>query len=114
MGKVNIEVFIKYKLSTCKAWTQKALVVIYNNQTVDEKTAERTKYLNGKGFSGCDSEILTKFAKWYIDKGFLTYRQLRIVQKRIPKYWKQILEVSDMEKLKASIMKEFRHLAVSD
>ena len=112
MGKVNIEVFIKYKLSTCKAWAQKALVVIYNNQTVDEKNEERTKYSNGKGFSGCDSEILSKLAKWYIAKGFLTGRQLGIVQKRIPKYWKQVLEVSDMEKLKASIMKEFRHLAV--
>jgi hypothetical protein len=97
--KKSVEQFVKTKLATDRAWAVKALVKIYSMQTDEEKTIRTAKCLNGVGFGSYDADILTGLAKHYITKKFLTDGQMNIIFKRIPKYWKQIVGVSDRDKL---------------
>lgn len=98
--------FLKHKLSTNKRWALKALLTIYESQTNEEQNVGHTIVNNGIGFSGVDSEILSSFATQYLSKGFLSQKQMKILFKNISKYWKQILEVSDEEKLNKLIIEQ--------
>jgi hypothetical protein len=98
--------FVRHKLTTDRTWALTALIRIFELQTADEQTAEVTKYRNGVGFSGCDSEILSSIAKQYISRGTVTDRQRELVMRKIRKYAKQIVMMSDIDKLTGIIKKE--------
>lgn len=91
--------FLKKKLSTDKVWAQKALLKIFEAQTEDEVYFETTKEYNKVGFTGVDAEILTSFAKQLKNRGFLSPKQMTILFKKMPKYWHQIANISNKEKL---------------
>lgn len=101
--KQKIKEFLKEKLSTNKTWANRALVKIFEFQTSDEQTTEYTQYVNNVGFSGVDAKILSSLTKFYVKNGFLTPKQQAIVFRKMPKYWKQILEISDKDKLETLI-----------
>lgn len=68
----------------------KALVKLYTYQTADEQVAGHTSHDNNVGFSGCDSEILSSFAV-QINRGRnLSPKQMVIVYKCMPRYWRQV------------------------
>lgn len=79
-------------------WTIRSLEVLFHRQTSDEQVNHQTTHLNGRGFNGTDSEILTSFyyqvqkRRSYNNPVLLSDRQLEICRKRLPKYWKQIQE----------------------
>lgn len=77
------------------AW--KALARIYENQTDDEKSSEFTKYDNGVGFSGADSEFLSSLAKQLIQWGSLSDKQTAVLYRLMPKYARQLVEGSISE-----------------
>ena len=87
--------YLKTQLAQSEKWAKKALIEIFNNQTEDEIQSEYTSELNGIGFTGIDGEILTSFAKQLKSRGFLSPKQMKIVYKKMPKYWNQILGISD-------------------
>lgn len=91
--------FLKFKLSTNKHWAVNALLKIYEYQTVAEAEGEYTYDRNDVGFTGVDGKILTSFAKFYLRKKYLSQAQMKILLKKMPKYWKQILSNSDLNKL---------------
>jgi len=62
------------------------LMIVYHNQTADEKNEYRTEPRNGIGFNKYDAKILTEIAVSYLNKGFLSEAEMRIVRERIPKY----------------------------
>ena len=95
ISKSEIQNFLRTKLATNQAWSRKALLKIYENQTADERQMEATTHVNGVGFTGVDAEILSSFASQLIRKGFLSPKQQAIVFKKLPKYWRQILKISD-------------------
>jgi hypothetical protein len=71
----------------------RALMIVYGNQTADERAAFATKHHNGTGFTGADAEWLTDIAKkWLIWRRWASERQLNAVRKAIKKYHRQILE----------------------
>lgn len=96
--------FVKGKLSTSETWAKAALIKIFDFQTETEKNVEATTDHNGVGFTGADGEILTSFAKQYLHKKYLSAKQMALLFKKIPKYWKQIVKISDEEKLNALIV----------
>ena len=96
---MKIEDFVKEKLSTDKAWAIRALEIIYDYQTSDEKAVRRTKHANSVGFSAADAKILSGFHSFYKKNKFLTDKQTYRLHKLMPKYWRQIIEVSDANKL---------------
>lgn len=70
-----------------------ALVFIYDKQVEDEKFSEEVKHRNGIGFKPQDAKKGSSFAKWYLDKGFLTGKQMACVKRMITKYAGQIVEI---------------------
>jgi hypothetical protein len=80
----------------------RALVVIFNNQTVDEQKSNVTDNRNGMGFTGADAHSGCITAKSYLKYGRLEDWQVeRWVRptsnglSRITKYWKQIAEAAE-------------------
>lgn len=75
----------------------KALLWIYNNQEPEEKADGYTKIFNGIGFTGIDGKILSSFAEFFKKNYFLSPKQMEILRKKMPKYWKQMLWIANAE-----------------
>lgn len=76
----------------------RALLVIYENQTDSEKSAQSTHVDNGIGFTGADAFMGASCAQQYIKRGFLSPKQIAFWRKpnvkgvpKIGKYTKQLL-----------------------
>jgi len=85
---------IKEKLRTDRAWVEKAILTIYSCQTEREQRLDEAISRNGIGFTGVDAPILSGFARW-LSTGkdrHLTPLQFMVAKRKMPKYWKQILE----------------------
>jgi hypothetical protein len=82
-----------------------ALVKIYDFQTEEEQSIGGTNEYNNVGFTGVDGLILSSIAKQYINKGWLSPKQKAIVMKKMSKYTRQIVKISDEEKLITLIIK---------
>lgn len=79
----------------------RALVVLNERQTEDEKRSEETRHLNGRGFQPCHARMGTSMAGFYTRNGYLSPKQLQYWRKpnkrgtmRIAVYWRQLLEVA--------------------
>jgi hypothetical protein len=88
-------------LETNDKWVERALLVVFENQTSLEQSTERTRDNNGIGFTAYDAEFYTSLAKSLKKYGRLTPRQLTCLRKKnkwgvpaIGKYWRQIQEAS--------------------
>jgi len=100
--KKNIDSFVKNQLRTNKVWAIKALVRIYQeNQTSDEQIAKVTSHDNGIGFTGVDATFASSLAEQYLKRGSLSDKQLTFVFKIMPKYSRQVIQMSDPIKLEA-------------
>ena len=87
--------YLKSKLSTVPAWALRCLEVVYANQTIDEKSFARTAHQNGIGFTGTDGEFMSSLAQQYAVRHSLSPRQMELVMKRMSKYHKQVLAVTN-------------------
>lgn len=104
--KKNVRYVVKQKLATDSRWAVKALVRIFKeNQTAEEKVVEDTIEENGIGFTGADGVILSSFACQFIKFGRLSDKQMKIVHKKMPKYWNQLISMSDEAKLNSVVSK---------
>jgi hypothetical protein len=102
--KKNIDSFVKNQLRTNKVWALKALVRIYQeNQTNDEQVAKVTSHDNGIGFTGVDAGFASSLAEQYLKRGSLSDKQMGFVFKIIPKYSRQVIQMSDSAKLEALV-----------
>lgn len=73
----------------------KALIKLYEKQTETEQAIAETTQQNGVGFNGVDATILTSFAKFYKQVGFLTPKQLKICRKKLIKYCGQLAKIAN-------------------
>lgn len=85
--------FLKRKLRSDAKWSLRALEVIYNKQTSEEKSSDQTIVNNEVGFSGVDAEILSSFFRQYKTRGWLSQKQMELLFKKMPKYWGQIIDL---------------------
>lgn len=88
---------IKNLLLTNDKFVMKATVKIFEKQTEDEKAADSTGHSNGVGYNGTDAFIMSRFAKYYLAKGYLTVNQLVIAKRKIQKYAKQITTIANTQ-----------------
>lgn len=102
---------IKNKLKTDDRWIGRALLTIYDHQTVDEQQSESTTEHNGVGFTGVDGDILTSYAKRIERLGgrqaaynlavpfklssYLTPPQEATLRNKIGKYANQLVRISE-------------------
>lgn len=77
----------------------RALLLLNERQTADERISKVVHHHNTRGFSPYDAQMGTDIAEFYFKTGFLTPKQLNYWRKlnvkgisRIGKYWRQILE----------------------
>ena len=76
----------------------RALVVLHERQTEDEKNSEHTRHENGRGFRPCHARMGSSMAKFYLKRGYLTQKQIAYWRKegregmRIAIYWRQLLD----------------------
>ena len=104
--KGAIKAFVKSKLGTSDNWAKTALLRIYDYQTNEEQRDGYTKVYNGVGFTGCDGEILSSFAQQLLTKGYLSPKQTILVKRKMPKYWSQIVGLSNEQALIAQVTKD--------
>jgi hypothetical protein len=69
---------------------KRALLVVFANQTATEQQCEGTFEDNGIGFTGVDGHILSSFAKQLNRFGKLSEKQMVILRKKMPRYWRQL------------------------
>lgn len=110
--KKQFKEFLQKKLSTDSKWALKALLKIYEFQTPQEKVAESTLIHNEVGFSGHDGQILSSMAKQYLKRKFLTAKQVKFLKQSMVKYWEQLLNISDKEKLTREYFKDCGQLTL--
>ena len=91
-GVVWTKQSVKELIATNDKAVLNALVIIYNNQTYDEKVVGNTVEHNNIGFNGLDGDILSSFAKQYIVRKTLSPKQMVIAKKKMPKYAGQIFK----------------------
>lgn len=91
---------VKHRLSYDQSWIERALIVIYQLQTEEEKEAQFTTEANGVGFNAHDSKILSSFAEQLIRNWdyHLSYKQLSVAKSRMPKYAKQLISIIEPKK----------------
>lgn len=75
-------------------WLIRGLMAIYRRQTADEQNSESTKYDNGIGFGGCDSQILSSFAKVILNRRFLSTKQMAVCRRLMAKYSMQLVRIA--------------------
>lgn len=109
----NARKMVSDNLRESDKWLVRAIICIFEHQTADEQTSEQTKYDNGVGFSGVDSQILSSFAKRIIEHGQarfpryqspLSVRQLEIARRLMPKYSLQLVRIAKANHNKAMIV----------
>lgn len=92
-GRVWNEEELKNLLKLNEKAAVKAMMLIYDYQTNDEKNVEDTKYHNNVGFTGSDGKKLTGMSNFYKNRGFLTEKQIKVILKRMPKYAGQVIRI---------------------
>lgn len=94
---------IKELLMTNDRAVERALLVLVERQTQDEKRSETTKYHNEMGFAPCDARMMTSMANFVSRGRHLTPKQLAWLRNgkserfpsRICKYAGQILKTME-------------------
>lgn len=102
MNKTYTRESIEKMLETNDKAIARALVALYKRQTSDEQNAEMTKYRNGRGFTAAHGEIGSSMAKFYLERGYLTPKQIAYWRKptekrsmRIGVYVGQLVEIAN-------------------
>ncbi len=88
---------IKNLLLTKDIMVVKSLVKLYQLQTLDEQRAGETTHQNGVGFNGTDSQFLSSCARFAMQTGYLSPKQIAIVRRKIIKYSGQITKIANGE-----------------
>lgn len=86
---------IKDLLNVNDNFVCRSLMVLYSFQTADEQTYREASYRNGAGFSGADAGILTYFAEFYKEHGYLSHKQIELTRKKILKYSGQLTKYAN-------------------
>ena len=102
----DIEKYIKFKLGTDPKWVIKALLYIHSQQTTMEQTTQQSVVLNQIGFDKYDAQFLSSLVDHYVVHKTFSKTIFKHLYKKIPKYWKQIYDISNMDKIKELMLKE--------
>lgn len=84
---------IKEKLASDPRWVERAIVVLFERQTLEEQQSECTTDANGIGFNAFDAKTLSYYANWIRGGNRLSGKYLDNAFKMVPKYAKQILSI---------------------
>jgi len=91
----ELKAYILGRMQTSNEWLRKAVVAIYERQTLDEKQTGETKHHNGVGFNGTDASFLGSIAEQIIARRrSLSEKQLSATRKAMVKYTGQLARIA--------------------
>lgn len=93
--------YLQNLVRTNKKALYRAIVVIAEYQTPEEKAYGATIDKNNRGFGAVDAEMMTSLALRLEAGGELTPRELAICRNKMPKYWRQLMIISKENMKKA-------------
>ena len=92
--------YIRKLLATNEKALCRAIMLIYDNQTKEEKIVGRSISHNAKGFSRWDSEEMSDIARKLKRGEKLLSNEIIHSRLVMPKYWKQLMEIAkDKQKI---------------
>lgn len=74
---------------------ERAMVVLLDRQTEDEKDNEQTKHLNGVGFSSCNARLGTYYGNWVKQGKHLSGVHVDKARRIAIKHVRQLVEVAN-------------------
>lgn len=86
---------IKNLIATNDKMVCVSLKKLYSYQTELERNCHETQESNGVGFNGVDAPILTSFAQFYLERGYLSQKQIAIARKKLAKYAGQLTSIAN-------------------
>jgi len=79
---------IRVSLATNSLAVERAITVLYANQTTDERA------VSAKGFNSADASRLSYYARWVGSGRHLTGHHLDRARATVGKYWRQLLRAA--------------------
>lgn len=73
----------------------KALLALYQRQTMSEQASNQTSEANGVGFNGVDAPFLSSCAEGVKKFGGLTHKQVPHVRRMLKKYVGQLVDIAN-------------------
>ena len=92
-----------------KTARHRALLIVYENQTMSEKYTKKSNELNGIGFDRNDTEKMTMYAETIKSGKDLFDDEEEYLKIRLPRYWKQI-----MVKAKINVEKKKKKMEIEN
>lgn len=90
-------------LNTNPKAVERAMVVIYDRQTADEKADSTTRHSNNRGFSACTDKRGSYYARWVLSGRSLTGHHLIKARKIAIFHRKQLLEAAKAKKASSAL-----------
>lgn len=108
LTKKMVNEHIRHRLATNTQIAQQGLLLIYKQQTPMERAfrGQTLEEKNGFGFTAFDSEILSSFAEQMLKRGWLSFRQNEVLRRKMPKYTRQIVEITGEDKIREAIRRK--------
>ncbi len=100
--------FVREKLKNNIVWKKRALKVLSDFQTEDEKRYGISIEENNLGFDKIDSKVMLRIHRKVLKNQYITYPERQYLSKRLPRYAEQICSICDQDKLKSIIKSELK------
>ena len=72
----------------------RAIILIYDKQSEEEKAMEKSINEDGEGFSKYDAKYMSKVAKKLKSGKELSYSEIAMSRVIMPRYWRQLMKIS--------------------
>ncbi len=86
---------IKELLASSDEMVRRSLIVLYQQQTTDERMEGATIEKNNVGFNAFDAKFCTHLAQRLIKGGPLSYSEIGTARRMLMKYAKQLAELAN-------------------
>lgn len=101
------EKYLRNLVRTNEKALLKSIMIIYNNQTFEEKEAGTSIYENKIGFNRFDSKEMMRIARKIKQGTHLTEYEIAHARIVMPKYWKQLMIISKQKQKDKKEQEEF-------
>ena len=93
---------VKMLLATNNAAVERAMVVLFERQTSDEKATSDTRHTNSRGFSVAHASKGSYYARWVLSGRHLSGHHLDRARNIAMKYTRQLLEAVEAKAARSS------------
>lgn len=93
--------YIWLQIQESRAWTERAVLALYERQTADEKSAGSTVHHNAAGYNAFDAPFMTSLAEQLKQGRHLSNKQLAAARKVLRKYTGQLAKIAKANQVQA-------------